>query len=289
MPIEEGAADEDSNSDDSDYVAGSEPPDSVESLEEESGNIGDNEGHGGDENGEEHGGDENGEDHSDNEDPFGVEVPEEMRDGVNTNRSYFEVGMVFATKEKFYAQLDRYAMLNGVNLKVGASNKTSAVINCEEGCPFRLYVASDDADSGFMVRTIRREHKCARAFGLRRASHNWIAGMYKDRVQDNPLMKRSELREEVKREWNVSVSLHKCKRAKKIIMGNLDGSYVDDFSKLEAYCNELRLSDPGTDAWVQLSQEELAKKRRVFKRMYVCFNAAKVIRLTIFFTLVSCF
>ena len=35
--------------------------------------------------------------------------------------------------------------------------------------------------------------------------------------------------------------------------------------------------DPGTDAWVQLSQEELAKKRRVFKRMYVCFNAAKVI------------
>ena len=130
MAIEDGAGNEDSASDDSDYVARSDPPDLVESLEEESGNIGDN---------EEHGGDEIGEEHTDNEDPFGVNVPEEMRDGVNTNRSYFEVGMVFTTKEKFYAQLDRYAMLNGVNLKVGASNKTSAVINCEEGCPFMVH------------------------------------------------------------------------------------------------------------------------------------------------------
>ena len=76
--------------------------------------------------------------------------------------------------------------------------------------------------------------------------------------------------------WNLNVSYQKCKRARKIIREELDGSYVDEFAKLQAYCNELRVTDPGTEAYVNLSRDELENDRKVFKRMYVCFNAAKV-------------
>ena len=60
-----------------------------------------------------------------------------------------------------------------------------------------------------------------------------------------------------------------------MILEEIEGSYVYEFARLGAYCQEVKHSDPGTDAVFQVSQEELAKdrKRRVFKRMYMCFNA----------------
>ncbi|KAK4268090.1 hypothetical protein QN277_024794 [Acacia crassicarpa] len=51
---------------------------------------------------------------------------------------------------------------------------------------------------------------------------------------------------------------------------------IDEYGKLEAYCNELKLSNPGSDASVELSGEALDQGRRVFRRMYICFNASKV-------------
>ena len=105
--------------------------------------------------------------------------------------------------------------------------------------------------------------------------------MFKERVQERPQFKVSEMKMEVERVWKVHVSIHKCKRAKRIITQELDGSYDDEYTKLDAFCEELRASNPGTDAWTEVSWEEIEeegkkKKKRVFKRMYICFNASKV-------------
>ena len=104
----------------------------------------------------------------------------------------------------------------------------------------------------------------------------WLAEVFKERVQERPQFKVSEMKMKVERVWKVHVSIHKCKRAKRIITQELDGSYDDEYAKLDAFCEELRASNPGTDAWTELNQEELRKEKRVFKRMYLCFNASKV-------------
>ncbi|XP_028770058.1 uncharacterized protein LOC114727523 [Neltuma alba] len=59
-------------------------------------------------------------------------------------------------------------------------------------------------------------------------------------------------------------------------MDEMEGSYKDEFHNLEAYCNELRTSNPGSDISVEVSKEALENGRREFRRMYVCFNACKV-------------
>ena len=41
--------------------------------------------------------------------------------------------MTFVEKSQFYRQLDTYAVLNGVDVKVAASNTTRVIINYVDG------------------------------------------------------------------------------------------------------------------------------------------------------------
>ncbi|XP_028788217.1 uncharacterized protein LOC114744193 [Neltuma alba] len=147
---------------------------------------------------------------------------------------------------------------------------------CEEGCPFTLYASRDGNNVGYKVKTLCNEHRCGRVFKNPRASVKWLAEHFKEKIQERPNYSICEMKNDVERELKVHVSLHKCKRAKRRIVQHMDGSFVDEFSKLEAYCNELKVSNPGSDISVEISNEALEQGRRVFRRMYLCFNAAKV-------------
>ncbi|KAK4273589.1 hypothetical protein QN277_021962 [Acacia crassicarpa] len=84
------------------------------------------------------------------------------------------------------------------------------------------------------------------------------------------------MKNDVEEELMVSISLFKCKRARRLIVKGMEGSYVDEFNHLESYCNELKRSNPGSDVSLELSKEALENGNRVFSRLYMCFNAAKM-------------
>ncbi|XP_028784393.1 uncharacterized protein LOC114740415 [Neltuma alba] len=172
--------------------------------------------------------------------------------------------------------LDRYAIRKGVNLKIKRSDKRLMKVVCQDGCPFLLYASRDRMNVGFQVKTLCYEHRCARVYKNPRASVRWLANHFKEKVQEMPQFKVSKMKKEVELDLKVNVSLHKCKRAKRMIMQEMEGSFTDEFGRLEAYCNEVRSSNPGSDVSVELSREALEQGRRVFKRMYLCFNASKV-------------
>ncbi|KAK6773679.1 hypothetical protein RDI58_028917 [Solanum bulbocastanum] len=54
------------------------------------------------------------------------------------------------------------------------------------------------------------------------------------------------------------------------------GSFLDDFNRIEAYANELRLSNLSSDIVINLSKDALEQGKRKFLRMYICFNALKL-------------
>ena len=86
------------------------------------------------------------------------------------------------------------------------------------------------------------------------------------------------MKKDLEDEFKLHVTKQKCKRAKSIIMKHMEGSYIDEYKWLEAYCNALRITNPGSDVWVEISKDALEEeeKKRVFRRMYVCFFASKV-------------
>jgi len=60
---------------------------------------------------------------------------------------------------------------------------------------------------------------------------------------------------DLKRIFELNVSHVKCKRATRMVLESLDSSFSDEYNKLEAYANELRESNPGSDVVVTLSKE----------------------------------
>ncbi|KAK4254492.1 hypothetical protein QN277_009870 [Acacia crassicarpa] len=210
---------------------------------------------------------------------YGGPVEERLRlsqlDG-SERMPYFTVGMTFLDRVELRRAIDKYAIDNGVCVKIIRSEKKMVIATCQEGCPFRLYASRDSLGVGYILKTLVHEHMCARVYKNPRASVRWLAEHFKEKVQDNPQYSASEMKKEVERELKLFVSKYKCKRAKRRIMQHMEGSFVDEFDKLEAYCNELKVSNPGSDVSVELSPEALDQGRRVFRRMYVCFNASKV-------------
>ncbi|KAK4259918.1 hypothetical protein QN277_006197 [Acacia crassicarpa] len=185
--------------------------------------------------------------------------------------------MTFLDRRELRRAIDNYAIEKGVNVKIFRSETRMVIASCEEGCPFRLYASRDSVGPGYMVKTLNYEHMCARVYKNQRASARWLAEYFKDEVQDNPQYSVTEMKKEVERDLNLSISKYKCKRAKRMIMEVMDGSFANEYAKLEAYCNELKVSNPRSDVSVELSGEALDQGRRVFRRMYVCFNASKLL------------
>ena len=86
----------------------------------------------------------------------------------------------------------------------------------------------------------------------------------------------NEMRKIVDDNFRLNISYSKMKRVKRLVLEKLDGSYVDDFNKLEGYAQELRDSNPGTDVIINISKEALLEHRqRKFLRMYICIQALK--------------
>ncbi|PHU21975.1 4-hydroxy-3-methylbut-2-enyl diphosphate reductase, chloroplastic [Capsicum chinense] len=75
--------------------------------------------------------------------------------------------------------------------------------------------------------------------------------------------------------FKLNVSYSTMKRVKRLLLGKLEGSYIDEFRKLEAYAQELRESNTGTDMIINMSKEALNQGKRRFLRIYVFIQALK--------------
>ncbi|KAK4284711.1 hypothetical protein QN277_001504 [Acacia crassicarpa] len=184
--------------------------------------------------------------------------------------------MTYQDKKELKRAVDEYAISRGVKLSIVRSNRKIFRVVCQNGCPFTLYASTHGQSVGWQVKNIYNEHMCARVFENPRALTKWLAEYFKNKVQEDPNFKTKDMKNEVQRDLKMNVSVFKCKRAKKLIMDEMQGSFRDEFANLETYCNELKLSNLGSDVCVEVSQEGLEHGRRIFKRMYVCFNASKV-------------
>ncbi|PHU11266.1 Germin-like protein subfamily 3 member 2 [Capsicum chinense] len=82
------------------------------------------------------------------------------------------------------------------------------------------------------------------------------------------------MREHLNEMFKLNVSYSIMKRVKKLILEKLEGSYIDEFNKLEAYAQELRETNPGTNMIINISKEASDQgkrrfiKRRLAKRTY---------------------
>ncbi|KAK4280065.1 hypothetical protein QN277_011740 [Acacia crassicarpa] len=169
----------------------------------------------------------------------------------------FRLEETFANKKELVSAIDNYAVRVGVKLKIVRSEPSRVLIRCQTGYPFVLYASKDGPHPGLKIKSLLLEHSCSRVFKNPRASVKFLAEYFKYKLRDRPNYRVKDMKKDAEEELMVSVSLFKCKRARRLIVEGMEGSYIDEFNHLESYCNESKRSNP------------------VFSRLYVCFNAAK--------------
>ncbi|XP_060194913.1 uncharacterized protein LOC132624104 [Lycium barbarum] len=186
-----------------------------------------------------------------------------------------EKGMSFKDLDEAKRVVSYYAVSNKKGLKVDHSDSHRVRYKCDSGCPFVCLISEDNKNQRFKIKTMHLEHNCQPAFKNRRATQQALAHYFKNKVQNNPKYKVKDMRQDLDDQFSRNISASKMKRVKRLILEKLEGSYLDDFNRLEAYAQELRDSNPGTDVVINVSKEALEQGKRRFLRMYVCFQALK--------------
>ena len=120
------------------------------------------------------------------------------------------------------------------------------------------------------MKTYREKHTCSRAFHSWMVSARWIAIAWLEVFREKPNIKSAEIKEGIKNQFQVDISLDKDFRARQIALKMLKGRFAYQFEKARDYCEELRVSNPSTIAKINLHTPTLH-----FKRMYVCLSTCR--------------
>ncbi|XP_069152756.1 uncharacterized protein [Solanum lycopersicum] len=178
---------------------------------------------------------------------FRLEKKREINDQLD-NFKELEKGMSFKKLDEAKRVVNYYSIARKVALRVDKSDSVRVRYKCIVGCPFVCLISEVKKGKGFEIKTLQTKHTCPEAFKNRRATQQALAHYFKNRVQNDPNCKMTEMRKIVHDKFKHNISYSKMKRVKRLVLEKLDGSYVDDFNKLEGYAQELRDSNPSTDA-----------------------------------------
>ena len=179
----------------------------------------------------------------------------------------FFLGMTFGDAKEARDAISRYGVARGVRLKLNPNEKLRIRAKCknDSNCPFLLFVSQDGRNLGLIVKIYKPEHTCYRNFKIPQASAEYLAKYFKEKIYRNPAYKIADMKTDCELQLKLHVCLSKLKRAKNIVLREMDGSFKVEFGYLEAYAAALKRSNPGTKAEIELCKNALQEGRRVFR------------------------
>ncbi|WMV13604.1 hypothetical protein MTR67_006989 [Solanum verrucosum] len=198
---------------------------------------------------------------------------------VNANLSHYKdlfLNVTFKNLDDARKTCNLYALATKKPLKVAKSDRKRLRYRCIEGCPFAILVSLDGKGPGYKLKTFKQEHNCEEALHNPRATTNTLSHYFKSKVQNNPKYALKDMKQDLMDNFNLNTNDSKLKRAKRMALQKMQGSFLDEYNRLEAYANEIRMTNPSSDVVINLSKDAMVQGKRKFLRMYICFNAMKV-------------
>ncbi|KAK8613266.1 hypothetical protein V6N13_101033 [Hibiscus sabdariffa] len=154
-------------------------------------------------------------------------------------------------------------------LKRNDNRRIQAV--CKAGCPWILWASPvhfKEPYGTWKIKSLTGEHRCLREYKNSNVTARFMAKQYLDKFFTDPNYSSKSLKQDVFRDYGISVHSSKCTRAKNFALEMLHGNIKDQYKKLYDYLGELRSSNPGTTTVLKLDEG-------VFERLYICMQALK--------------
>ncbi|GLU04917.1 hypothetical protein SLE2022_220450 [Rubroshorea leprosula] len=187
---------------------------------------------------------------------------------------YFDIGMRFKDAKQFRLAVCKYSIQKQAQLRKVRNERTRVRFRCQTGCKWELFASYDPKYECFVVKTYYSEHRCFKSYDNELVTYKVVADIFKGRIYEAPFTKPSEIVKWCKAEIKVNITLDKAEKAKKHVMTQLEGSYVDEYKYLKSYAKVLRESHPENTV-VVTATETSSSETRTFHRMYICLHSLK--------------
>ncbi|XP_010523617.1 PREDICTED: uncharacterized protein LOC104801928 [Tarenaya hassleriana] len=145
--------------------------------------------------------------------------------------------------------------------------RSGAVCRTEE-CPWRIYASLESSMSKWMVKVFHPHHSHIAKDRADMVSMRHIAELFCDVLRRNPSYKAADIQHDMKTEYQLTVPISKCFKARRIALDMVMQDQVVQFAKLWDYEHELRRSNPNTTT-------EIVIDNGLFNKFYICFEVLR--------------
>ncbi|KAK4382619.1 hypothetical protein Sango_2854200 [Sesamum angolense] len=182
------------------------------------------------------------------------------------------IGMKFPSREKYREALRDWAVRRGWDLTFVKNEKTKITAICKNGCDWRIHASPVMKTTTFQIKSIKGQHNCAHRIENKQANYKYIGKRIQDFVKDNPSEGLKSLKNKIRRDIQVDVSLFKVYRAKKYALELMKGDVKQQYARLYDYCATVCKHNSGSSMILKVDR---CLNPPVLQRMYVCFGGLK--------------
>ncbi|CAL8995013.1 unnamed protein product [Prunus brigantina] len=184
------------------------------------------------------------------------------------NNPKLEKGMLFGSKEILKTAIKNYAVMGNYSIKFVKNDKRRITARCTN-CTWMLHASYMQLEETLQIKTFLDKHICVRNPTNPHVNCVYIAQKYIDRIIDEPDITIKNLKKAVKRELGYNVSDSQCSRAKRKAKKIIEGTYMDQYSRLWEYCDEVKATNVGSTMKIRVEPPPH------LQRLYVCLDACK--------------
>ncbi|CAH9087224.1 unnamed protein product [Cuscuta europaea] len=176
---------------------------------------------------------------------------EELREdqfewGESVDMQSYELasGHRFPDRKIFQKVLKDWSVRKGYDLKYPKCEAKVITAVCKGGCEWRMRQSVIQNSSTFQVKTLMGEHKCSFRTDNHQADYKYLGERILEAVRDNPNGTLDALKNKIKSECGIEVSMHKVYRATMHALSLLTTDIRLQIKRLYDYCATVEKYNP---------------------------------------------
>ncbi|XP_020886130.1 uncharacterized protein LOC110229723 [Arabidopsis lyrata subsp. lyrata] len=186
----------------------------------------------------------------------------------------FSLRQVFCSGIDFKKNVVKYVLKTRRNVFYDRWEKERLGARCKgKGCSWKVYCAVENPIGKWMVKTYFPDHQCHPTGRCEIIKTPVIANLFLEDIRRDPAMSGPEIKDEMKRQYNIIISPNQAKVARRRVFDKLQAECDNQFARLRDY--EQQLLESNLHTTVEINTTTRADGSEAFHQMYICFEALR--------------
>ncbi|XP_038979903.1 uncharacterized protein LOC120112935 [Phoenix dactylifera] len=203
-----------------------------------------------------------------------IEEQPSQRNSLDAWKTSIEgVGQEFNDVETLRDTIRNFCIANCRDFVFVKNDRLRVTVECAyEGCEWRIHASRLGNQESFAIKKMNSQHTCGGGLQVRshpKASKRWVSNIVKEKLQDMPLYRPTDIVKDIRREYGVELPYHQAWHGKEVAMKDLYGHRSKSYDRIRWYCDAILETNPGS-----IAKYETIEGR--FRRLFISFHASVV-------------